>query len=79
MVPDGQALPTALEIADQIAANGPVAVRAILRAIRQTEGMAENDAFAVEAQDRHGGVPQRGRQGGPAGLRREARPEFQDR
>jgi len=49
VVPDGQALAKALEIAETIAANGPVAVRAILRAIRETEGMPENDAFAVEA------------------------------
>ena len=49
VVPDGQALAKALEIAEMIAANGPVAVRAILRAIRETEGMPENDAFAVEA------------------------------
>src|SRR5580700_810538 len=41
VVPDGQALAKALEIADAIAANGPVAVRAILAAMRQTEGMAE--------------------------------------
>jgi enoyl-CoA hydratase len=34
VVPDGQALARALEIADLIAANGPVAVRAILRTIR---------------------------------------------
>jgi enoyl-CoA hydratase len=39
----------ALEIAEMIAANGPVAVQAILRAIRETEGMPENDAFAAEA------------------------------
>ena len=49
VVPDGQALAKALEIAEMIAANGPVTVRAILRAIRETEGMPENDAFAVEA------------------------------
>jgi enoyl-CoA hydratase len=49
VVPDGQALARALEVADMIAANGPVAVQAILRTIRQTEGMAENDAFAVES------------------------------
>jgi len=49
VVPDGQALGRALEIAEQIAANGPVAVRAILRAMRETEGMPENDAFAAEA------------------------------
>jgi enoyl-CoA hydratase len=49
VVPDGQALAKALELADMIAANGPVAVQAILRTIRDTEGMAENDAFEVEA------------------------------
>src|ERR1700734_652960 len=49
VVPDGQALTKALEIAALIAANGPVAVRAILAAMRETEGMAENDAFAIEA------------------------------
>ena len=49
VVPDGQALPRALELAEQVAANGPVAVQAILRAIRETEGMAENDAFKLEA------------------------------
>jgi enoyl-CoA hydratase len=49
VVPDGQALEKALEIAETIAANGPVAVRAILRTLRETEGMAENDAFKIEA------------------------------
>ncbi len=49
VVPDGQALAKALEVADQIAANGPLAVQAILRTIRATEGMAENEAFAVES------------------------------
>jgi len=49
VVPDGQALARALEVAGQIAANGPLAVQAILRTIRQTEGMAEDEAFAVEA------------------------------
>ena len=49
VVPDGRALAKALEIAAAIAANGPVAVRAILATMRETEGMAENDAVAVEA------------------------------
>ena len=49
VVPDGEALPKALELAGMIAANGPVAVRAILRTIRETEGMHENDAFKIEA------------------------------
>jgi enoyl-CoA hydratase len=49
VVPDGQALSRALEVADLIAANGPVAVQAILRTIRETEGLPENQAFAIES------------------------------
>jgi enoyl-CoA hydratase len=49
VVPDGQALTKALELADLIAANGPLAVQAILRTIRETEGMPENDAFKIDA------------------------------
>src|SRR5262250_1917110 len=49
VVEDGRALAKALEIAEMIAANGPLAVQAILRTIRESEGMAENDAFALEA------------------------------
>jgi enoyl-CoA hydratase len=48
VVPDGSALEKALEIAERIAANGPVAVQNILRTIRDTEGMHEMDAFPVE-------------------------------
>jgi enoyl-CoA hydratase len=48
-VPDGQALDKALELAGLIAANGPLAVQAILRTIRETEGLPENDAFAIES------------------------------
>jgi enoyl-CoA hydratase len=50
VVPDGTALERALEIADKIAANGPLAVRAILRTIRDTEGLHEEEAFKLEAQ-----------------------------
>jgi enoyl-CoA hydratase len=50
VVPDGEALPRAMEIANAIAANGPVAVRAILRTIRETEGMHENEAFKRDAE-----------------------------
>jgi enoyl-CoA hydratase len=49
IVPDGQALHRALEVAELIAANGPKAVQAILRTIRETEGLAEDDAFAIES------------------------------
>ncbi|MEU6131237.1 crotonase/enoyl-CoA hydratase family protein [Saccharopolyspora sp. NPDC047091] len=48
VVPDGEALPTALELAEAVAANGPLAVRAILRTMRETEGMPEQAAFQVD-------------------------------
>jgi enoyl-CoA hydratase/carnithine racemase len=49
VVPDGQALPRAIELAQRIAANGPLAVQAILRTIRGTEGLPENEAFTLDA------------------------------
>ncbi|HEY2063331.1 MAG TPA: crotonase/enoyl-CoA hydratase family protein [Amycolatopsis sp.] len=50
VVPDGQALSRALEIASLIDANGPLAVRAILKTMRDTEGMHEEEAFKLDAQ-----------------------------
>ncbi|MET8139150.1 crotonase/enoyl-CoA hydratase family protein [Sphaerisporangium sp. NPDC005288] len=47
VVPDGQALTAAREIADQVAACGPLAVQAILRAYRDTLGMPEPEALKV--------------------------------
>jgi len=48
VVPDGQALARAREIADRIAANGPLAVKAILATLRETETLDEEAAFAIE-------------------------------
>ncbi|UTM37801.1 crotonase/enoyl-CoA hydratase family protein [Rhodococcus pyridinivorans] len=50
VVPDGTALEKALEIAETIANNGPVAVQAILRTIRDTEGLHEEEAFRIDAE-----------------------------
>ena len=55
MVPDGQALAKAREIADRIASNGPLAVKAILKAVRETAGMPEEEAF--EQKEMALGVP----------------------
>jgi enoyl-CoA hydratase len=49
VVPDGTALDKALELAATVAANGPLAVQAVLRALRETEGLAEDEAMRVEA------------------------------
>ncbi|MFI5612150.1 crotonase/enoyl-CoA hydratase family protein [Amycolatopsis sp. NPDC051903] len=48
VVPDGTALSRALELAALVNANGPLAVRAILRTLRDTEGLPENDAFKLD-------------------------------
>jgi enoyl-CoA hydratase len=79
VVPDGAALTTALEIADTIAANGPVAVRAILRTIRETEGMAENDAFALEATIGMSVFASEDAKEGPRAFAAKRKPEFRDR
>ena len=52
LVPDGQALARARQIAARIAANGPLAVRAILATLRETETLPEEQAFEIE--QRHG-------------------------
>ncbi len=48
VVADGQALTEARKLADRIAENGPLAVQAILRSIRETAGLTEAEAFATK-------------------------------
>jgi enoyl-CoA hydratase len=79
VVPDGQALGKALELAGAIAANGPVAVQAILRSIRETEGMAENDAFAVESRIGMAVFRSADAKEGPRAFIEKRAPQFQGR
>jgi len=79
VVPDGQALAAALEIAEAIAANGPVAVRAILRVIRETEGMPENEAFALEAREGMAVFASEDAKEGPRAFAEKRRPQFRDK
>ncbi|CAN5750148.1 crotonase/enoyl-CoA hydratase family protein [soil metagenome] len=48
VVPEGQALEKARELADLIAANGTLAVKAVLRSMRETADMTEADGLAHE-------------------------------
>ncbi|MCX7619763.1 MAG: crotonase/enoyl-CoA hydratase family protein [Acidimicrobiales bacterium] len=48
VVPDGQALDKALAIASEIAANGPLAVQAVLKSMRMTREMPEKVGLAYE-------------------------------
>src|SRR6266516_3572249 len=75
VVPDAKAL----EIAETIAANGPVAVRAILRTMRETEGLPEADAFKIEAQIGMEVFRSQDAQEGPRAFTEKRRPDFHDR
>jgi len=48
VVPDGTTLDKAREIADQIAANAPLSVQAVLKSLREGAEMTEADALANE-------------------------------
>jgi enoyl-CoA hydratase len=48
VVPAGKALETALEIAQRIARNGPLAVQAVKRSVQATEGLPEDEALKIE-------------------------------
>ena len=52
VVPDGQALPVARAVAEQVAECGPLSTRAILKAWRETEHMTDYDA--MQHQDKIG-------------------------
>ncbi len=48
VVPDGQALEHAMEVAEIVAGNGPLAVEAVLKTMHDTMGMTEAEAWAYE-------------------------------
>jgi enoyl-CoA hydratase len=48
VVPDGEALMTALAIGERIARNGPLAVAAVKRSVQATEGLPEEEALKIE-------------------------------
>ena len=72
VVPDGQALTKAKEIAEQINNNGPLAVEAILRTLRETDGDDRGRGARARVRVRAGRVRERRRQGRAEGVRREA-------
>jgi enoyl-CoA hydratase/carnithine racemase len=61
-----------------IAANGPVAVRAILQVMRETEGMAENEAFALEARAAMTVFASEDAREDPRAFAKKRRPQFRD-
>ncbi|MEV6877281.1 crotonase/enoyl-CoA hydratase family protein [Amycolatopsis sp. NPDC051128] len=79
VVPDGSALAKALELASLVNANGPLAVRAILRTIRDTEGLHEEEAFKLDSQYGVEVFASDDAKEGPRAFAEKRKPEFKGR
>jgi enoyl-CoA hydratase len=79
LVPDGAALGKAMELAGLIAANGPVAVRNILRAMRATEALPEAEGFLIETQIGVETFQSDDAKEGPLAFTQKRRPAFKGR
>jgi enoyl-CoA hydratase len=79
VVPDGEALAKAKEIAAQICANGPLAVQAVLETLRSTPGMTEAEAFASEWKRGQAVFATEDAKEGPKAFAEKRTPNFQHR
>ena len=79
VVPHDDLMPTALGLAQRIAANPPLAVQAIKRGLRKALDPDWNEARRVGQLDARRAVPDRGPPRGRALVPREAAPQFQGR
>ncbi|WP_372729310.1 crotonase/enoyl-CoA hydratase family protein [Nocardioides sp.] len=79
VVPDGSALAKAHEIADLIAANGPVAVQAILKTMRDSEGKHEDECWADDARVGAAVFASDDAKEGPRAFLEKRPPEFRGR
>ena len=79
VVPDGSALDKAREIAQTIAANGPLAVEAILRTLHETQHMSEEEAFAHESAYTGAVMASEDAKEGPRSFAEKRTPDFRRR
>ena len=76
VVPDGQALTKAKELADQIAANGPLAVQAVLKSLRESANLGEQEALANELEIGAPVFATKDAQEGPRAFSEKREPRF---
>jgi enoyl-CoA hydratase len=79
VVPDGEALAKAHELAALVAANGPLAVQAVLKTIRDSEGKHENDCWADDATVGAAVFASEDAKEGPRAFMEKRTPQFQGR
>jgi enoyl-CoA hydratase len=79
VVPDGQALAKAHDIATRIAENGPLAVKAILSTLRETDTLPEPDAFEIEQRYGMQVMTSKDAAEGPRAFLEKRPPRFQGR
>jgi enoyl-CoA hydratase len=79
VVPEGQALAEARQVAEQVAANGPLAVQAIKRSVQETEGLPEAEALAKELEIGWPILQTQDAKEGPRAFSEKRKPDFKGR
>jgi len=77
VVPDGEALAKAHEIADLICANGPLSVQAIIKTVRDSEGKHEDDCWKDDAAVGAAVFSSEDAKEGPRAFAEKRKPNFQ--
>jgi enoyl-CoA hydratase len=77
VVKDGEALEKAVDIGEQICANGPLAVKAMIRTLRETNGMRETEALEYEFTYGWDVFGSEDAKEGPRAFKEKRKPNFQ--